>query len=108
MWNLKYDTNEHVYETDSQMRKQTCGSQVEQGGEGQTRLGVGRCKLLHLECINNKGLLYTTRNYIQSPEINYNGKEYFKKGKYVCVKLSHFAVQQTLTHTVKEYCKVKK
>ena len=34
MWNLKYDTNEHVYETDSQMRKQTCGSQVEQGGEG--------------------------------------------------------------------------
>ena len=36
MWNLNYDTNEHVYEieTDSQTRKQTCGSQVERGGEG--------------------------------------------------------------------------
>ena len=32
MWNLKYDTNEHVYETDSQ-REQTCGCPGRQVGE---------------------------------------------------------------------------
>ena len=32
--------------------------------------GVGRCKLLHLEEINNKVLPYSTGNYIQSPGIN--------------------------------------
>ena len=41
--------------------------------------GVGRCKLLHLEWTNNKVLMYSTGNYIQSPEINHNGKEYLKK-----------------------------
>ena len=38
--------------------------------------GVSRCKLLHLEWINNKALLYSTGNYIQYSEINHNGKEY--------------------------------
>ena len=35
MWNLKYDTNEHIYgtETDSQ-RAQTCGRQGGRGGGG--------------------------------------------------------------------------
>ena len=41
--------------------------------------GVGRCKLSHLEWINSKVLLYSTGNYIQSPGINTNRKEYFKK-----------------------------
>ena len=60
-------------------RNQTNGCQ---GGGGRRRemmywgFGVGRCKLLHLEWINNKVLLYSTGNYIQSPEINHNGKEY--------------------------------
>ena len=64
--------------------------------------GVGRCKQLHLEWINNKVLLYSTGNYIQSPGIHHNGKEYFKKnGIYICVKLSHFAVQQKLA----QHCK---
>ena len=45
---------------------------------------VGRCKLLHLEWINNKVLLYSTRNYIQSPGINHNGREYYKKRLYMC------------------------
>ena len=55
--------------------------------------GVGRCRLLHLEWINNKALLYCTGNYIQYPVLNHNGKEY-KKRMYLCIKLSHFAVQQ--------------
>ena len=40
MWNLKYDTNEPIYETetDSQTRRQTCGCQ---GGWVRGRDGVG-------------------------------------------------------------------
>ena len=35
-----------------------------------------RCKLLYIEWINNKVLLYSTGNYIQYPMINHNEKEY--------------------------------
>ena len=45
--------------------------------------GVSRCQLLHLEWINNKVLLYSTENYIQSPGINHNGKEDKKEWIYV-------------------------
>ena len=38
--------------------------------------GVDRYKLLYIEQINNKVLLYSTGNYIQYPVINHNGKEY--------------------------------
>ena len=37
---------------------------------------VSRCKLLHIEWINNKVLLYSTGNYIQYSVINHDGKEY--------------------------------
>ena len=36
---------------------------------------VSRCKLLHIEWINNKVLLYKTGNNIQHSEINHYGKE---------------------------------
>ena len=39
---------------------------------------IRRCKLLHIEWINNKVLLYSTGSYIQFPVINYNRKEYEK------------------------------
>ena len=42
-------------------------------------VGVSKCKLLHIEWINNKVLLYSTGSYIQYPEINHNGKEYKKE-----------------------------
>ena len=38
--------------------------------------GVGRCKLLHLEWINNKALMCNTVNCIEYPVINQIGKEY--------------------------------
>ena len=38
--------------------------------------GVDRYKLLHLEWINNKVLMYSTGKYIEYPVINHNGKEY--------------------------------
>ena len=40
---------------------------------------VGRSRLLHLEWINNKVLMYSTENYIQYTVINHNGKEYRKR-----------------------------
>ena len=40
--------------------------------------GISRCKLLYIEWINNKVLLYSTGNYIQYPVMKHNGKEYEK------------------------------
>ena len=46
-------------------------------GEGKTgSLGVSRCKLLHLDWIDNEVLLYSTGNYIQSPGIDHDEKCY--------------------------------
>ena len=61
-------------------REKTCGCQGSMGvGEGWTKFGISRCKLLYLEWINNKVLLYTTRNYTRYAVINYNHKEYEKE-----------------------------
>ena len=46
------------------------------GGGMECEVGVSRCKLLYIEWINNKVLLYSTDNSIQCPMINHNGKEY--------------------------------
>ena len=37
--------------------------------------GTSRCKLLYIEWINNKALLYSTGNYIQYLVINHNGNK---------------------------------
>ena len=78
-------------------REQTCGCQgggLGGGGGGgmDWEFGISRCKLLYIEWINNKVLLYSTGNYIQYPVINHNGKDYEKE--YIYVKPIHFAVQQ--------------
>ena len=61
-------------------REQTCGCQRggRVGGGMDWEFGISRCKLLHIEWVNNKVLLYSTGNYIQHPVINHNGKEYEK------------------------------
>ena len=46
-------------------------------GEVGWEFGVSRCKLLHIEQINNKVSLQITGNYIQYPVINHNVNEYF-------------------------------
>ena len=56
------------------------------GKEVDWDVGVSNYKLLHMEWINNKVLLYTIGNYIQYPMINHNGKEYEKKNVYTTVK----------------------
>ena len=57
------------------------------GGEGEIdwEFGVSRRKLLYIEWINSKVLLYSTGNYIQYPVIKYNGKEYEKERIYIYV-----------------------
>ena len=65
-------------------REQICGCQGEGGRGGKDwKFGISRCELLYIEWINNKVLLYSTRNYIQYPVINHNGKEYEKEYIYV-------------------------
>ena len=58
-------------------REQICGCQ---GRGGRVRMdwefGVSRHKLLYIDWINSKVLLYRTGNYIQYPVINHNEKAY--------------------------------
>ena len=45
------------------------------GGGIDWEFGISRCKLLYIEWINNKVLLYSPGNYLQYRVINHNGKE---------------------------------
>ena len=60
-------------------------------GEERSRMdweyGVGRWKLLHLKWTRNEVLLYSTGNYIQSLEIEHDGR-YKKKNAYICMTRS--------------------
>ena len=61
--------------------EQTCGCQ--EGGKNREGIvqefGISRRKLLCIEWINSKILLYNTRDCIQYLVINHNGKEYEKR-----------------------------
>ena len=55
----------------------------EVGGRGlDWDLGISRCRLVYIEWINNKALLYSTGNCIQYLVINHNGKN-MKKNVYM-------------------------
>ena len=54
-----------------------------EGGGMDWEFGISRCKLLHIEWINNKVLLYSTGDDTQYSVINHNGKEYEKEYIYV-------------------------
>ena len=77
MWNLKYGTDEPIYRTERLI--DTENKLVAAKGEGEGvgvdwEFGVSRCKLLHLEWISSKVLLYSTENYIQCPVIEHDGR----------------------------------
>ena len=63
--------------------EQTCGCPSGERGGKDWEFGISRCKLLYIEWINNKVLLYSTGNYIQYSVINHNGKEYEKEYLYL-------------------------
>ena len=77
MWNLKYDTNDPIYETEVKSQRDQAYSSERRGMEWEFR-GWLKWRLGHLEWINNKVLLFRMRNYIQSPGVSHNGKEYRK------------------------------
>ena len=88
MWNLKYDTNKLIYETEKDSQTYRTDLWLPRGRESrggmEWEFGISGCKLLHIEWINNKVLLYSTGHYIQYPVINHNGKEYEKECMYMC------------------------
>ena len=55
------------------------------GGGVEWEVGVSRCKILYMEWVNNKVLLYSTENYNQYLVINHNGKNIKSVYMYVCV-----------------------
>ena len=77
-------------------REQTCCCQVAVGGLD-WEFGTSRCKLLYIEWINDKVLLYSTGNYTQYPVINYSGKEYEKEYIYICITESLCCTPKTNT-----------
>ena len=71
MWNLKYGTNELIYETNRTMdieNRLVVAKGEGAGGGMEWEVGVSRYKLLYIEWIS-KVLLYSTGNYIQYPMI---------------------------------------
>ena len=80
MWNLKYDANPLIYQTETDShREQTCGCKG--WGEGmEWEFGIRRSNLLYIKWIKKKVLPFSTGNYI--PVINHNGKEYEEECTY--------------------------
>ena len=74
MWNPKYGTDESIYRTETD--SQTCRTVLWllRKGKGCTgSLGLVDSNL-HFEWISNEVLMYSTRNYIQSLVIEYDGR----------------------------------
>ena len=68
MGNLKDDTNEPFYEIETEsgiQRKDLCAFRGRGLDGWNWEIGLGRCKLIYAEWINNKFLLYSMENYIQ-------------------------------------------
>ena len=71
--------------------------------------GVSRCKLLHLEGMNSKVLLYSTGNYIQSLGIDHMEDNMRKRIYIYYIPLGlDWNIQQKLTNIVHQVCFNKK
>ena len=70
-----YGTNESFHRKKlNGLGEQTCGCHREGGGSGMDwESRVNKCKLLHLECVNNEILLYSTGIYIKSLMMEHDG-----------------------------------
>ena len=70
-----------IYTSTKQKQTQRLVLAEEEGCEGgmECEFGISRRKLLCIEWINSKILLYNTRDCIQYLVINHNGKEYEKR-----------------------------
>ena len=98
MWNLKYDTNEPTYKTETDSQTQRTDKRLPRVGGGISwGYGVSGCKLLYIEWINNKVLLYRAENYIQYPVINHNGKECNKECIYIITESLCYTAEANTT-----------
>ena len=83
MWNPKYNTNELISETDTDLQTQRTdlwSPRGDRSGGGWTeRVWHQQMQTIMYRMENNMVLLYSTGNYIQYPEINRDGKEYVKE-----------------------------
>ena len=79
-------------------RKQTWGYHRGRVGGGiNSEYGTNRYTLSYIKQINNKGLLYSTGNYIQYLAVAYNGKVLGKKKNIIYIKLNHCCTSKTYT-----------
>ena len=76
MWNLKYGKKEPIYRTNILTENRLIAKRKGEGSGEDWEFEVSRCKLLHLEWISYEVQLDGTGNYIQSPGIDHDGKEY--------------------------------
>ena len=90
MWNLKYDTNELIYETETNSQTQRTDLWLPKGRDGgrgkDWESGIRRCKPLYLYRMyeqQSPTLQHRELQYIQYPVINHNGKEYGKECTYM-------------------------
>ena len=76
MWNLSYDTNELIHETNRLTENRLLGAGGGQGlAEGGRDAGVSGCELAYIECINSKILMDSTENSVQYPVTKHSRKE---------------------------------
>ena len=83
MWNLKYDTNELIYKTETDSQTQKTNLWLPKGKEGggiNQEFGISRHKLLYIKQGTNKVLLQSKGKYIQYLLINYNGEKKERAG----------------------------
>ena len=82
MWNLKYDTNELIYKTETDSQTQRTDLLLPRGrgvGEG----WIGSWGQQMETSIYRMDKQQGPTNYIQYPVINHNGKEYKKERMYI-------------------------
>ena len=77
-------------------------------GVGWTRIGVSRCQLLPLERINNKVLLCSAGNYLQSLGIEHDGRQHEKKTMYIYLHVYAYIQQKLAQHCKSTIMKKKK
>ena len=89
MWSLKYDISEPIYRTETDLQTWKTDLWLPRGrGGGEEMIGsfeVSRYRLLQMEGLKNKFILYSTGKYIQYPEISHNGLYIHKFYMCVCV-----------------------